>query len=180
MAEFKDHQSGAWKHLLCFPGDWNRRKRSGWAREASTASVVARIEKLLEVGRVKFYKFSGPRVSPVSNCQHLGLHVSWSIGLGSPLPQSHLHFWFSSFALRIALSPSVVLADPDESEGFCCVFPGSGSFVLYQPLTFFLYSSTISFPLYCSLRDLFRTDKFQRPIQRPHQCILIGRMGIII
>lgn len=145
MAGFKDHKSGTWKHLL-FPQSLEQEENDqGWGTKPSTASVVAaRIEKLMEVVRVGFYKFSGPKQWSTPRCCVL---VNWP--RSSPF-SVYLHLWFSVFALRIALSLSVVFADLHMSEGFCCVFPGS--FDLHQPWTFFLYSSTISFPLHYSLR----------------------------
>lgn len=50
-------------------------KDQEWGTKPSSASVVAAgIEKLMEVGRVGFYKFSGPKISPANNSHHLGLH----------------------------------------------------------------------------------------------------------
>lgn len=70
--------------------------RGGVEEPAQLLLLVARTEKQMEVGRVESYTFSGPKVSLVSNSQ-LAWVVFWSIGLQSPLPQSHLHLWFSSF-----------------------------------------------------------------------------------
>lgn len=131
----------------------------------------------MEVVRVGFYKFSGPKISPVSNGQHLGA-VSWSIGLGAPLSQSICIFGFQSLLLGLLCLYQWCLQTYTWVKVSAVSFLALLTFINLE-LSSFTHQQ---FPFLCTipLGDLFRTDKFQRPIQRPHRCVVIGRMGRII